>query len=103
MNEPKYKIGEKFQPPGMPELEVLRYETFNGNVHYGVCWYNEHKLEYGWVMCKLMDMVNVNSDALKADALRLDWIETEGRKHSCNINLDWGEGVTLRAAIDQVR
>ena len=26
MNEPKYKIGEKFQPAGMPELEVLRYE-----------------------------------------------------------------------------
>jgi cytochrome oxidase assembly protein ShyY1 len=57
MNEPKYKIGEKFQPAGMPELEVLRYEKFNGNLHYGVRWYNEHKLEYGWVMVKLMDMV----------------------------------------------
>ena len=57
MNEPKYKIGEKFQPTGMPELEVLRYETFNGNVHYGVCWRNNNNVEYGWVMCKLMDMV----------------------------------------------
>ena len=31
MNEPKYKIGEEFPTAGMPELEVLRYETFHGD------------------------------------------------------------------------
>jgi len=31
MNEPKYKIGEEFPTAGMPELEVIRYETFDGN------------------------------------------------------------------------
>ena len=51
---------------------------------------------------KLIEVQTTNEE-LKADKERLNWLEVEGRKHGCNLNLDWGEDLTIRSAIDLAR